>query len=422
MMATLSQQTDPDDAPCLKCTDIVNKDSKALQCDLCRQWVHISCANVGVKAYSTLQSLNGSMWLCESCQEELPNIPKELAAFKEENKVLRLQLRELSDLPSIVKSMQLKLETLSEELDSIKRGNDGMVTVQRKRKRNHSSPLPGKSLGLNNRFAPLASQGVSGPADAPIPMSIPSPLGIEASDEATPSQTNTSELNRTELFYLRAIPRSTKLAEIRQRLTSFGVSTSTLSYPPILSTNSHRIYMTLSLSVDEANKLSSALREDTSQCWFLSVLPPRAPRPSLNSIDRTHQSQSCQVPYPRELGPPVNCGPSQGPPQPPNSTQVHAPIPTPHTIPHQAHTPNHVAGPPTWSKAPYHGPQPPTFAQVLIRGTTRPRNPPNLPQPRVPQPYNPTNLPSASHGGNFRPVIPPLMSLRLAHGMYGDGA
>ena len=215
MMATLSQQTSPDDASCLKCTDIVNKDSKALQCDLCRQWVHISCANVGVKAYSTLQSLNGSMWLCESCQEELPNIPKELAALKEENNALRLQLRELSDLPSIVKSMQLKLGTLSEELDSIKRGNDWRVTVQRKR--NHSAPLPTKSLGLNNWFAPIASQGISGPADPPTPISIPSPLRTKASNEATPRQTNTSELNRTELFYLRAIPRSTKLAEIKQR-------------------------------------------------------------------------------------------------------------------------------------------------------------------------------------------------------------
>ena len=122
MMATLPQQTSPDDSPCLKCTDIVNKDSKALQCDLCRQWVHISCANVGVKAYSTLQSLNGSMWLCESCQEELP--------------------------------MQLKLGTLSEELDSTKSRNDWTVAVQRKRKRNHSSLLPRESLG---RFAPVAA-------------------------------------------------------------------------------------------------------------------------------------------------------------------------------------------------------------------------------------------------------------------------
>ena len=67
--------------------------------------------------------------------------------------------------------------------------------------------------------------------------------------------------------------------------------------------------MTLSLSVDEVSKLSSALHEDTSQSWFLSVLSPSGPRapppprPSLNSVVRTHQYQNCQVPYPHELGP-----------------------------------------------------------------------------------------------------------------------
>ena len=115
-MATQSQQTSPDDAPCLKCSDVINEDSKALQCDLCAGWVHITCAKLSIKAYTTLQSLSGSMWLCDTCQEELPNIPKKIATLTDENRALLLQLEELSDLPNIVKSMQIKLEALSEEL------------------------------------------------------------------------------------------------------------------------------------------------------------------------------------------------------------------------------------------------------------------------------------------------------------------
>ena len=103
---SMAQPANADDAPCLKCSDIVNRNSKALQCDLCTGWVHISCADVCVKAYTTLQSMKGSMWLCENCQNEFPKLPKKITTLADENSALALQLEELSYLPKVVKDMQ----------------------------------------------------------------------------------------------------------------------------------------------------------------------------------------------------------------------------------------------------------------------------------------------------------------------------
>lgn len=145
-MATQPQQVSPDDAPC---SDIVSKDSKALQCNLCTGWIHIACADIAVRAYTTLQTMRGSMWLCDTCQDEFPNMPKKIATLADENRALVLQLEELSDL---VKSMQKKLEALSEELDSTK-GSKGWAE---QRKRKYSSPLSITHIENTNRFALLS--------------------------------------------------------------------------------------------------------------------------------------------------------------------------------------------------------------------------------------------------------------------------
>lgn len=240
---SMAQPANADDAPCLKCSDIVNRNSKALQCDLCTGWVHISCADVCVKAYTTLQSMKGSMWLCENCQNEFPNLPKKITTLADENSALALQLEELSYLPKVVKDMQRKMETLSEELDSIK-GRNGWAV---QRKRNHSSPLPMTYLETTNRFAFLASNETPNLVDPPTP---PSPLRrvrfTDNQGESIASQTSTPSMetiNRNSLFYLRAIPRDTKFEEVKAKLTSFGVSAQTLSLPPTLSTQSRRMYV-----------------------------------------------------------------------------------------------------------------------------------------------------------------------------------
>ena len=154
-MATHESNINEDDAPCMRCSDLVNKESMSLQCDLCSGWAHITCADVSSKAYSTLQSLKGSVWLCVICQESFTRFPKEISALRSENSVLRTQLSELINLPSIVESKQQKLEALLQELEFVKGGKDQCL-VERRRRR--SSPLPmaaHNGIIITNRFTPL---------------------------------------------------------------------------------------------------------------------------------------------------------------------------------------------------------------------------------------------------------------------------
>lgn len=106
-MATQSQQASPDDIPCLKSPDIVDKASKAsktLQYDLCAGWVHITCTDT---TYADLQSMKGgSLCLCETCQDKFPTMPKKIAALAEENNTLKSQLKERFYLPKSVPNMK----------------------------------------------------------------------------------------------------------------------------------------------------------------------------------------------------------------------------------------------------------------------------------------------------------------------------
>ena len=392
------QNASIDDAPCMSCRNIVNKDSKAIQCDLCTSWIHIECAEITTKAYSTMQAMKGSLWLCEACQVTFTTIPKEVVALREENSALRLQLAELSDLPSMIKSLQQKLETLSDRLERREdiRGWTGQ------RKRNHSSPLSvaaHSQIEITNRFAPLTTYPVS---NSPHPK--PGPL---ANTPPPSCQTRPSRLSRdlpsesqNVLFYLRAIPRSIKLEQVKDKLATFGVPTNTLSYPPSLNPSSRRIYMTISLSRDDANKVSKGLKADHDLGWFISILPPKAPKTTMSSM--------AGIPSP--------------PPYQPQTVHARTPtvVPPPgtHSQPQRQYPPQ---GPP----------RPPTFAQALARPHQRalhphshPQNVPDTPHRLPPPQCNPeiTSTLFRQGTGNFRAAPPPLMSLILDHGTYGGGA
>ena len=367
-------------------------------------------------------------------------LPQRIGSLREENNALRAQL---SEITSPIMAMQKRLAELSGELESIK-DREGWAV---QRRRNHSSPLPmtpHNPIEITNRFTPLTAIGDANPPPpppahkttppSPTPPAHPSHPRSQAPIiphvTAVGSQDGENQ-NGVGLFYLRAIPRSTKLEEVKEKLTNIGVPASTLSYPASLDAHSHRIYMTLSLTTDEANKLASTLEGETNLGWFVSVIPPRAPkfhRASRLNLHNKASHQDYRPPHTRGTGPQHNRGPPQCPTRPPVPMQpcMQTPTSAPICIPHQvssissttnARTPPPIGGPQSQA------PQPPSFAQVLSGdhrcvGPRQIYNNPNIPLPRAPQSLN---LPTTNSAGNFRVAIPPLMSLKLGHGMYGDG-
>ena len=58
--------------PCGICQKAVANNHKAICCDICNKWIHISCNNLDRKTYIKLQRSN-TTWYCIRClQEELP--------------------------------------------------------------------------------------------------------------------------------------------------------------------------------------------------------------------------------------------------------------------------------------------------------------------------------------------------------------
>ena len=188
--------------------------------------------------------------------------------------------------------------------------------------------------------------------------------------------------NTGSTFYLKAIPRATKLEEVKEKLTSYRVSADTLSYPSSLNPHSQRIYMTLSLPIDEANKLASALDAEPGLGWFISILPPKAPKAPRANQHVLHDAMPTQIHPLQHPSPLVQ---ASGPIPTPQGRPAINPVPPPirgplHQGPHPIKGPLHH-GPHPIRGPLHHGPQPPSFAQVHPTH----RNPPT-PYPTWPKP------------------------------------
>ena len=58
--------------PCRICEKNVSDKDKAVQCDLCENWVHIKCNNLNHLGYRYLQNRNESWYCIECCSTTFP--------------------------------------------------------------------------------------------------------------------------------------------------------------------------------------------------------------------------------------------------------------------------------------------------------------------------------------------------------------
>ena len=56
--------------PCTICKRTVAKNHKALQCNLCDQWIHIKCNLIDKKTYEKLKH-DTSFWFCINCSDNI---------------------------------------------------------------------------------------------------------------------------------------------------------------------------------------------------------------------------------------------------------------------------------------------------------------------------------------------------------------
>ena len=79
---------------CPTCTEKIG-DKKALDCQLCQQWVCLPCTGVSTATYEFLTRNNETMhFLCQSCKEEIPSL-RELKSIKDKQAKLEADITKI---------------------------------------------------------------------------------------------------------------------------------------------------------------------------------------------------------------------------------------------------------------------------------------------------------------------------------------
>ena len=116
-----------------------------MNCNLCQVWFHIACVDISDEAYQMLESMKGSVWLCEASDDNFGDLQKKLDSMSNENVVLRARLNDLKELPCMVKSLQSQVESIAKDLDLMLNGTDGSDTPAMGKK---LAPVLTHSIGL----------------------------------------------------------------------------------------------------------------------------------------------------------------------------------------------------------------------------------------------------------------------------------
>lgn len=220
----------PDDAPCKCCRQMVYSTSKAMNCNWCHGWFHTECLHIDEDTFQVMESMRGSIWLCEGCEDafgeihlrvdrlagenvelkasitkglealgrKVENLAKENAELKasgvradqlaEENAELKAKVKELEELPGVVQSLKSQVETIEKELEFVLNDADSFSNTVVKTK----SAAP--TLKLTNRYEILAQfdqPAITPISESPIPLPPTyqhhSGVGIP-NESVTPSQ------------------------------------------------------------------------------------------------------------------------------------------------------------------------------------------------------------------------------------------
>ena len=147
-----------------------------MNCNLCQAWYYISC--VGIQD-ELLESTKGSLWLCDNCEEVFGHLQSRLDTLSSENTELRTMLKDLQDLPSVVKALQSQVESLSKDLAFVMHGATGNSTQIP----NRVAASPAPPISLSNRFSSLSHDDHLVACQA----SVSKPATPPSTESATPS-------------------------------------------------------------------------------------------------------------------------------------------------------------------------------------------------------------------------------------------
>ena len=81
-----------DVSPCGRCESAVSPVDKALSCEVCDTWWHITCVDVTAAKYKFLQNNTDIFWFCPNCKNSAKKLYQEFIVLKTENDQIRKEL------------------------------------------------------------------------------------------------------------------------------------------------------------------------------------------------------------------------------------------------------------------------------------------------------------------------------------------
>ena len=203
---------DAADAPCAACDDIVCSSDDALECDICENWFHLSCADASQSLYNMYDHCDGLPWFCKSCKASIRDSFSVVRQLTSENLALREQVSELIKVVEELKSESSPLNPPAVESQS-ELQHDMEIS---------STP----SLSLSMQIPPAESDNHL-PASSPSHLSSP---GRSRSESMPPLQhrlsnkSNDYSPKRSEIRYLRKVDKDCSISSITFTLSKAKIN------------------------------------------------------------------------------------------------------------------------------------------------------------------------------------------------------
>ena len=107
---------------CFACNKIVNEKDKALQCDCCNYWHHITCEKVSILTYKNLISMkeSGVKWYCRKCNLGVQCVLTQIVILNQKQKETDDRLGYVEEKVDQLDSIEERLRKVEAKLDGAK--------------------------------------------------------------------------------------------------------------------------------------------------------------------------------------------------------------------------------------------------------------------------------------------------------------
>ncbi|KAK4322085.1 hypothetical protein Pmani_007138 [Petrolisthes manimaculis] len=137
---------------CVICEKTVKNDDQAIQCEICRLWVHITCEGMPKEAYDYIMSVGDQVaWKCTYCKRGCLKLYEYMEELGKQNKTLWSKQREIRDEMNALTEVVGKNQEINKDMEVRLGALEANSVVERERQDNNGE----KCIHIETRLANL---------------------------------------------------------------------------------------------------------------------------------------------------------------------------------------------------------------------------------------------------------------------------